>query len=96
MGEIVSRRYQPNPDKCCEACVFGRGEHAAWCPKVIRCSEDATCPGECIVGNWTGREIPPLHPHAPGCVYYRPACNEQACKSAPSSNLNSPKTNSPS
>jgi len=21
------------PDRCCEACVFGRGEHAPWCGK---------------------------------------------------------------
>ena len=31
MDKIVSRQYKPNPAKCCEACVFGRGEHAAWC-----------------------------------------------------------------
>lgn len=23
--------YKLNPDKCCEACVFGSGEHEAWC-----------------------------------------------------------------
>ena len=23
--------YKPNPEKACEACCFGRGEHAAWC-----------------------------------------------------------------
>jgi len=26
-----SNPYQPNPDQCCEACVFGTGEHAKWC-----------------------------------------------------------------
>jgi len=26
-----SNPYHPDPDQCCEACVFGRGEHAAWC-----------------------------------------------------------------
>jgi hypothetical protein len=26
-----SNPYKPNPAKCCEACVFGRGEHADWC-----------------------------------------------------------------
>ena len=29
MSEIKSRPY--NPDKCCEACCFGRGGHAPWC-----------------------------------------------------------------
>ncbi len=29
--QIVSRVYKPNPDKCCEACIFGRGEHVEWC-----------------------------------------------------------------
>ena len=35
--QIVSRVYQPNAEKCCEACVFcaaehgGRYEHAEWC-----------------------------------------------------------------
>jgi hypothetical protein len=36
VADIVSRPYQP--DACCEACVFGRGEHAEWCvrqPGVI-------------------------------------------------------------
>jgi hypothetical protein len=31
MSEITSRVYQPNAAMCCEACVFGRGEHAEWC-----------------------------------------------------------------
>ena len=31
MSEIKSRPY--NPDKCCEACCFGRGGHASWCEK---------------------------------------------------------------
>ncbi len=31
MTELRSRPYQPNPAKCCEACCFGRGEHAQWC-----------------------------------------------------------------
>ena len=29
--DFSSRRYQPSADKCCERCVFGRGEHAEWC-----------------------------------------------------------------
>jgi hypothetical protein len=29
MSEIISRPY--HPAQCCEACVFGRGEHADWC-----------------------------------------------------------------
>ena len=31
MAEIQSKPYQPNPDLCCEACVFKRGQHATWC-----------------------------------------------------------------
>lgn len=26
-GAFSVGSYRPNPDKCCEACVFGRGEH---------------------------------------------------------------------
>ena len=26
-AEIQSRPYQPNPELCCEACVFGRAQH---------------------------------------------------------------------
>jgi hypothetical protein len=29
--ELQSRPYQPDPKQCCEACVFGRGQHAEWC-----------------------------------------------------------------
>lgn len=41
MSEIVSRVYQPNPQQCCEACVFGTGDqHAPWCCPT--CREPAT------------------------------------------------------
>lgn len=33
-----SNPYHPNPAQCCERCVFGSGEHAAWC---IAVSEEA-------------------------------------------------------
>ena len=33
MSEITSRPYRP--EQCCEACVFGRGEHAEWCEKSV-------------------------------------------------------------
>lgn len=26
-----SNPYQPNPDMCCERCIFGTGRHAEWC-----------------------------------------------------------------
>ncbi len=26
-----SNPYKPNPEKCCEACVFKKGSHEAWC-----------------------------------------------------------------
>lgn len=33
MSDLVSRPYKPDAARCCEACVFGRGEHAAWCER---------------------------------------------------------------
>ena len=30
MSDLMSRPYKPGA-KCCERCVFGRGEHAEWC-----------------------------------------------------------------
>jgi hypothetical protein len=27
----VSNPYHPHPRHCCERCVFGSGQHAAWC-----------------------------------------------------------------
>lgn len=30
-----SNPYRPDPEKCCEACVFGRGQHSDWCPKHV-------------------------------------------------------------
>jgi hypothetical protein len=32
-SDLVSRVYRPDPAKCCEACAFGRGNHAPWCPE---------------------------------------------------------------
>ena len=34
MSDLQSRPYKPNPARCCEACAFGRGEHALWCPQA--------------------------------------------------------------
>ena len=31
MEGIVSRLFQPDPKLCCEACAFGKGEHADFC-----------------------------------------------------------------
>jgi len=30
-----SNPYHPDPEKCCEACIFGRGKHADWCTYVL-------------------------------------------------------------
>jgi hypothetical protein len=30
-----SNPYRPNPEHCCEACVFGKGPHSVWCPAGI-------------------------------------------------------------
>jgi hypothetical protein len=35
---IGVRQYRVNPEHCCEACVFGRGEHSGWCkPAPVEC-----------------------------------------------------------
>ncbi len=39
MTDLTSRRYNPSPEHCCEACVFGRGEHADWCWICPRCGK---------------------------------------------------------
>jgi hypothetical protein len=26
--------HYPNPDQCCERCVFGTGNHSTWCPQM--------------------------------------------------------------
>ena len=44
VDNITSRAYRPNKDVCCEACVFGRGEHSDWCEEGTRCSLDAPPP----------------------------------------------------
>jgi hypothetical protein len=31
--DLVSRAYRPDSEKCCESCVFGKGEHANFCAK---------------------------------------------------------------
>jgi hypothetical protein len=33
VSDLVSRLYKPDPQKCCEGCVFGRGKHAEWCER---------------------------------------------------------------
>jgi DNA gyrase inhibitor GyrI len=35
MADLQSRPYKPDPAACCEACVFGRGKHAEWCPETF-------------------------------------------------------------
>ncbi len=32
---LTSRVYNPDPAKCCSACVFGRGEHETWCAERV-------------------------------------------------------------
>lgn len=34
MTDLNSRPYKPDPAKCCEACIFGRGEHSGFCPSA--------------------------------------------------------------
>lgn len=35
MSELNSLPYRPTTAKCCDACVFGRGQHAIWCSVVL-------------------------------------------------------------
>jgi hypothetical protein len=53
MGDITSRPYRPSGDWCCEACVFGRGEHAEWCSRrrVQKFIEDQLETGVCAFAN---------------------------------------------
>lgn len=34
MPDLTSRPYKPDPEKCCERCAFGRGNHAIWCAET--------------------------------------------------------------
>jgi len=39
---LQSRPYQPDPENgCCEACVFGSGEHAEYCEASLTPEYDA-------------------------------------------------------
>jgi hypothetical protein len=45
MRELTSRPYRPDPEKCCEACAFGRGPHAAWCYSEEGYTDDTVAEG---------------------------------------------------
>lgn len=32
---LQSRPFRPDASKCCEACIFGSGEHADWCAENL-------------------------------------------------------------
>lgn len=42
MTDLVSRPYHPDPKHCCEACVFGKGEHT--CPELREAPLSSTPP----------------------------------------------------
>ena len=60
MSEIQSKVYRPDARKCCEACAFGRGEHAMFCVVYWRAAwrrelERVPCPprdscAACVLG----------------------------------------------
>jgi len=54
MSDFTSRVYRPDPEQCCEACVFGRGVHAEWCPGwvVQRPSPCEICGHVCVHADW--------------------------------------------
>jgi hypothetical protein len=31
MTDLNSRPFRPDPQQCCDRCVFGGGQHADWC-----------------------------------------------------------------
>jgi len=35
MSEVTSRPYKPDAEMCCEACVFGRGQHSPACSLIV-------------------------------------------------------------
>ncbi len=35
MENIKSRPYNVDPNKACEKCVFGTGQHEHWCPYSV-------------------------------------------------------------
>lgn len=39
-ADFSSRVYKPDPQKCCERCVFGTGEHAEWCDRPLKGSDN--------------------------------------------------------
>jgi hypothetical protein len=50
-SDLVSRPYQPNPEKCCEACAFGAQKHATWCCQgtLDKCPQPPHCMA-CLMG----------------------------------------------
>jgi hypothetical protein len=44
-----SNPYHPDPEKCCEACVFGSGQHAVWCPARSHSGESAERRRQCLL-----------------------------------------------
>ena len=34
--------HYPNPGQCCERCVFGSGEHSAWCQRAAFAADDTS------------------------------------------------------
>ncbi len=33
MSDLMSRLYPEHLTAACERCIFGRGDHAEWCPE---------------------------------------------------------------
>jgi hypothetical protein len=54
-----SNPYHPDPAHCCEACVFGTGEHAAFCSQSVADSQAIIAALELAMEEW--RELVGQH-----------------------------------
>ena len=60
MGDLVSRPFNPDPEKCCLACIFGSGVHADFCPLRPRMIGDAEYTfTEAQLDKWVGQWVEP-------------------------------------
>lgn len=52
MPDLCSRPYKPDPKMACEACVWGRGDHAEWCDAGMRLADNDKPLTEAQLDRW--------------------------------------------
>jgi len=80
VADITSRPYfTGEPDKCCDACVFGRGDHAAYCAQAAAVFLEAD-----EHAGWCLRQACGIcgRYHGTGEPHYLPPCRVTGCPSA--------------